>query len=93
MRKLRIAVLISGGGSNLQAIIDAVQGRGLPVEIACVISNRKDAFGLKRAEKFDIEAYYIGKGNYPVEKDRNDALLATLNQERLDLIVLAGYWP
>jgi len=91
MRKLRIAVLISGGGSNLQAIIDAVQGRGLPVEIACVISNRKDAFGLKRAEKFGIEAYYIGKGNYPVEKDRNDALLATLNQERLDLIVLAGY--
>ena len=50
MQRLRIAVMVSGGGSNLQAIIDAISGKGLPVEIACVISNRKDAFALKRAE-------------------------------------------
>lgn len=91
MQRLRLAVMVSGGGSNLQAIIDAIGGKGLPVEIACVISNRKDAFALKRAEKFDIEAYYIGKGSHPDPSERELALFETLAAENVDLIVLAGY--
>ena len=91
MQRLRIAVLVSGGGSNLQAIIDAIAGKNLPVEIACVISNRRDAFALERAKKFSIETYYIGKGSHPDEKDREQALFETLAAENVELIVLAGY--
>ncbi len=91
MQRLSIAVLVSGGGSNLQAIIDAIQGKGLPVEIACVISDRKEAFALQRAEKFGIETHYIGKGNYPNVADRQEALKNQLLAQPLDLIVLAGY--
>ena len=91
MQRLNIAVLVSGGGSNLQAIIDAIQGKGLPVEIACVISDRREAFALQRAEKFGIESHYIGKGNYPKLEDRQEALKRQLLAQPLDLIVLAGY--
>lgn len=91
MQKLRIAVLVSGGGSNLQAIIDAIQGENLPVEIKCVISNRKEAFALERARKFGIEALYIGKGSHALETERAAALLDALNVAQVDLIVLAGY--
>jgi phosphoribosylaminoimidazolecarboxamide formyltransferase/IMP cyclohydrolase len=91
MQRLRIAVMVSGGGSNLQAIIDAISGKDLPVEIACVISNRKDAFALQRAKKFDIEAYYIGMGSHPDASERELALFETLAAENVDLIVLAGY--
>lgn len=91
MHRLRIAVLISGGGSNLQAIIDAEKKGDLPVEIACVISNRREAFGLKRAMDSGIEAIYIGKGNYVDDATRNEALLRTLVSYEVDLVVLAGY--
>ncbi|HAS74492.1 MAG TPA: phosphoribosylglycinamide formyltransferase [Clostridiales bacterium UBA8960] len=91
MRKLRIAVLVSGSGSNLQSIIDSIQSDHLKVEIACVISNRKDAFALERARKVGIEAYYVGKGSHSDEMARNDALKLILDQERVELIVLAGY--
>lgn len=91
MSKVRIAVLISGGGTNLQAILDAVETGILDLQIACVISNRKEAFGLKRAENSGVPAYYIGKGNYPDEVEREKALLNLLEGEKIDLIVLAGY--
>ncbi len=91
MQRLRIAVLVSGGGSNLQSIIDATSTQALEVEIACVISNRRDAFALERAKKFSIEDYYIGLGNYPDLHEREEALYKTLMDEKVDLIVLAGY--
>ena len=91
MQKLKIAVLVSGGGSNLQAIIDAIQSENLPVEIGCVISNRKEAFALERAKKFGIEAYYIGKGSHALESERAAALLKTLESEQVAIIVFAGY--
>lgn len=91
MQRLRLAVLVSGGGSNLQAIIDAISTQTIQSEIACVISNRKAAFALDRARKFSIEDYYIGIGNYPDEKERNEVLYDTLIRENVDLIVLAGY--
>jgi phosphoribosylglycinamide formyltransferase-1 len=91
MSKVRIAVLISGGGTNLQSIIDAVDTGELDLQIACVVSNRKEAFGLKRAENAGIPAFYVGKGNYPEDQERETALMNLLEKERIDLIVLAGY--
>lgn len=91
MSKVRIAVLISGGGTNLQSILDAVESGKLDLEVGCVVSNRKEAFGLERAENAGIPAYYIGKGNYPDEIEREKALLNLLVSEKIDLVVLAGY--
>lgn len=91
MHRLRIAVLISGGGSNLQAIFDAEKKGDLPIEIACVISNRREAFGLKRALDAGVESIYIGKGNYIDDTSRDEALLQALVSHEVDLVVLAGY--
>jgi phosphoribosylglycinamide formyltransferase-1 len=91
MQAMKIAVMISGGGSNLQAIIDAVGRRELSVEIACVISNRMNAYGLERAELAGISTYYIGKGNHPDRTNREEVLLEVLKAHSVDLIVLAGY--
>lgn len=90
-RTLRIGVLVSGGGSNLQAIIDAIDSGILKAKIGVVISNRREAYGLTRAEIKGIPALYIGKGNYPHEDERQMALLSALKQADLDLIVTAGY--
>lgn len=91
MSKVRIAVLISGGGSNLQSILDAVKNGELDLQVACVVSNRKNAFGLQRAETAGVPAYYIGIGNYSDEIERENALLNLLLSEKIDFIVLAGY--
>ncbi|GAU75508.1 phosphoribosylglycinamide formyltransferase [Fusibacter sp. 3D3] len=91
MSRLKIAVLISGGGSNLQAIIDAIESRELDAEIKVVVSNRKNAFGLERAQKHNIKTAYIGVGNYKEISLRHRALLEVLVSESIDLIVLAGY--
>lgn len=91
MERLNIAVLVSGGGSNLQAIIDALQDELNQTSIKCVISNRKEAFGLKRAEKYGIDAHYFGLGNFPDAKERTRQMLQLLKRYNVDLIVLAGY--
>ncbi len=87
MQLLNIAVLISGSGSNLQAIIDAVEKGEIKANLSLVISNKKDAYGLKRADKHGIKNYYIDKayGNFDIQ------LMSLLEEEKIDLIVLAGY--
>lgn len=91
----RLAVLISGNGSNLQAIIDAVKLRVLPAEIAVVVSNRKDAFGLRRAEKAGIPTLYFPLKPYSEEgrsRSEYDAdLAAKLQEYNPDWVVLAGW--
>jgi len=92
MKKARIAVLVSGGGTNLQAILDAAARGEIPDgEVALVISDRTGAYALQRAEKAGIQALEINKkacgGQKPFEKKLIEAL--TLN--RIDLIVLAGF--
>lgn len=87
----RIAVLISGGGSNLQAVIDACEQQTINAEIVGVISNKRKAYGLVRAKKHNIQALYIGKGNYESAHDRHTQLRDTLEALNVDLIVLAGY--
>lgn len=89
---LRIAVLVSGGGTNLQSIIDSIEaGRIQQAKICCIISSNPNAYALERAKKHRIRARVIGKAEYPDSADRTDALIATLKQEQTDLIVLAGY--
>ena len=79
---VRIAVLISGSGTNLQSLIDAYLNKEINGEIALVVSNRKKAYGLERAKNAGIKAMHI--------KDE-DLLIETLKEEKIDLIVLAGY--
>lgn len=79
---VKIAVLISGGGTNLQALIDATKANQLNGEIVLVASNRKNAFGLTRAQNANIKTL--------VTKDE-DELLKALKEQEVELIVLAGY--
>lgn len=89
---LRISVMVSGGGSNLQAIIDAIDcGQLQDAEIAQVISSNPEAFALQRAEKHKIKRLVIGKKEFPVESERNTAIIKALKKEETELIVLAGY--
>ena len=87
----RLGVLISGRGSNLQAIIDAIAGGRLTAAIAIVISNRVDAAGLERARRAGIETLYLNPRDYP-DRDAYDAALAdALRARRVDLVCLAGF--
>lgn len=87
MSGLRIGVLVSGGGTNLQSIIDAIEVGTLKSQIVCVISNKEAAYGLERARKHQIPAYFIN----PKEEGYDEKLLIRLKDEEVDLVVLAGY--
>lgn len=91
MQVKRIAVLVSGRGSNLQTIIDNVENGNIGGEVKLVISSKKDAYALERAENYKIEGLYIGKGNLPDIDERNDKIIEILCEKEIDLIVLAGY--
>ena len=89
---LRIAVLVSGGGTNLQAIMDSIEeGRITNAEITAVISNNRNAFALERAAKKGIEQCCISPKDYTDRQLFNQALLDKLDACQVDLIVLAGY--
>src|SRR6266436_9479269 len=90
--KRRVAILISGRGSNMAALIQAAAAEDYPAEIAVVISNRADAGGLEKAEATGVAAVVIE--SKPFGKDRaafEAALQALLDQHRIDLICLAGF--
>ena len=87
----RLGVLISGRGSNLQAIIDAIAGGRLAATVAIVISNRADAAGLGRARSAGIETLYLNPRDYD-DRDAYDAAIAeVLRARRVDLVCLAGF--
>lgn len=89
---LRVAVLVSGGGTNLQAIMDAVEnGTITNTEIVAVISNNKGAFALERAKKAGIKDLLISPKDYESREEFNEALIAGLDALNVDLVVLAGY--
>lgn len=89
---LKIAVLVSGGGTNLQAIIDAVEnGTITNTEIKVVISNNKNAYALERAKNHGIEALCISPKDYEDRAQFNEAFLAKLDSYDVDLVVLAGF--
>lgn len=89
---LRIAVMVSGGGTNLQAIIDGVKdGTITNTEIVAVISNNADAYALTRARENGIEAVCVSPKDYADRETFHKELLAKVNALNVDLIVLAGY--
>lgn len=89
---LKIAVCVSGGGTNLQAIIDAVEnGTITNTEISVVISNNKNAYALERAAKHGIEGICISPKKYESRAEFNQAFLEKLNSYEVDLVVLAGF--
>ena len=89
--KLSIAVFISGGGSNLQAIIDARKSGLIRGEIRVVISNNSRAYGLERARLEKIPDYHISLKKYPDPADFLENLKTVLSRHKINLIVLAGY--
>lgn len=89
---LNIGVLVSGGGTNLQAIIDAIDnGTITNTQIKVVISNKKDAYALERAKNHNIEGICVSPKDFDDRADFNSALLAKIDEYNLDLIVLAGF--
>ena len=89
---LKVAVLVSGGGTNLQAIIDAVKsGEITNTEISLVISNNKSAYALQRAKDAGIVSMCISPKDYATREDFHVALTETLKNAGVDLVVLAGY--
>ena len=88
---LKLAVLVSGGGTNLQAIIDSIaDGRITNAEIKVVISNNKNAYALERAAKAGIPAKALSPKDFPDREAFNEALLQALIDSEADLVVLAG---
>ena len=85
-------MLVSGGGTNLQAILDAIdEGRVTNAQVEVVISNNSGAFALERARRHGIEALCVSPRDYGTREEFNQALLETVDRYELDLIVLAGF--
>lgn len=87
MPGLKIGVLVSGGGTNLQSVIDATQDGTLASRITCVISNKEEAYGLVRARENGIQNIFIN----PKEANYNEQVLEVLKKHEVELVVLAGY--
>jgi phosphoribosylglycinamide formyltransferase-1 len=91
MSCVNIGVLISGGGTNLQAIIDNINLNNINGEIKIIISNRKDAYGLERGKRAGIESIYINPDDYENDAQFNSKLLEEFQKRNIELIILAGY--
>ena len=89
---LRVGVLVSGGGTNLQAVLDAIDNKTITnAEVAVVISNNRNAYALERARNHGIEAVCISPKEFENREAFNRAFVAKVDEYRLDLIVLAGF--
>jgi len=91
MKEFTFAVLISGNGSNLQALIDAVTKKEIQGKICCVISNKKNAPGLVRAKNANIPTFVVENNKFDNREKFDSALLETLNRYNPNLVVLAGF--
>lgn len=89
---LRVCVCVSGGGTNLQALMDAIDSETVTnTQIVRVISNNKGAYALERAKKKDIDAVVVSPKDYENRELFNDALLQSVDEAKPDLVVLAGF--
>ena len=89
---IKISVLVSGRGTNLQSVIDAVEsGEIQNAEIACVISNKEEAYALKRAENHGIAGVFLNPADFDSRFDYDKKLLSILKEKETDLVLLAGY--
>ncbi len=89
---LRVVVMVSGGGTNLQAILDAIDnGKITNTQVVAVISNNEGAYAIERAKNHDIPAFVVSPKAYDTRDLFNEALLNTVDECKPDLIVLAGF--
>lgn len=88
---LKIGVLISGGGTNLQALIDNIDAGNIDGEIQLVVSNKKDAYGLTRGKLAGIDTLYLDPKEYKTPREYDLKLIEEFKKREVDLIVLAGY--
>lgn len=91
IQKIRLVVLISGRGSNLQAILDQAVSGELPVEVAAVISNRPGVHGLERARQAGVPALVLDHKNFTDRPEFEVALIEMIDRQQPDLVVLAGF--
>lgn len=87
----RAAILISGSGSNLQSFIDHIERRELDLDIAVVLSNRADAFGLQRAADAGLPTAVVAHGDFPGREAFDRAVAGVLDEHEVDLVILAGF--
>ncbi len=88
---LSLAVLVSGSGSNLQAILDACAAGAIDAKVVVVFSNVADAFALERAKKLGVPTRHLSHKNYTSRAEYDRAVVAILREQSVDLVVLAGY--
>jgi phosphoribosylglycinamide formyltransferase-1 len=90
--KVRIAVFVSGGGTNLQAILDEAQKGNIPDgEIVLVLSNNPNAYALERAKAQNVKAVCVSKAEFPTLEEREAETIRIMEENKIGLIVLAGY--
>jgi phosphoribosylglycinamide formyltransferase 1 len=90
-RQVPIGVLISGGGTNLQSIIDAIEAKNLDAKIEIVLSNKADALGLERAKKHGIATEFLDHKAHPSREAYDQAVVELLQARGVELVVLAGF--
>lgn len=90
-KKINLGVLISGNGTNLQAIIDASEAGSLDAVVKCVISNKVSAFGLERARKHGIEAIHLDHKQFENREAYDAKVVEILKERNIDLVILAGF--
>jgi len=88
---LKVGVLASGRGTNLQSIINGIEAGEVPAEIKVVISDREEAKALERAENYGIDAVYVNPQQYDTTKDFEQALLNVLAEYKVELVAMAGF--
>ena len=88
---IRIGVLVSGRGSNLQALLDACREGRVDGRVVVVLSDKADAYGLERARQAGVEAIFVDPAAFATRQAYNQRLAETLQQHDVDLVVLAGY--
>jgi len=90
-KRCRLGVLVSGNGSNLQAILDACGAKDFPAQVQLVISNKAEAFALERARKKGVAASVVSHRDFPSRESFEDRLIAALEDAKVDLVILAGF--
>ena len=89
--KFKLAVLVSGRGSNLQAIIDSIEKNNLAAEISLILSNVPDAYALQRAKKHGLESIFLNPKNFSSRDDYEKKMIELLQTKSIDLVCLAGF--
>lgn len=91
MQKVRIGVLVSGGGTNLQALIDEINDKEINGEIIAVVADRKEIYAIERAKNNNIKALIVDRKKYADNVSFNNVLIESLQELNIELVVLAGF--